>query len=186
MSLNGPMQRLGIGALLALLATSVPAVEVKLDTITAFAGTGDFKLRIDGRARFQFNPDTRVLTSSGTWTGEYVFGPDQITRFSHKVQDMVASADGRLSMKSYECVEGTFGATVIASYCGNYRFGPNLIDEGGAGDDVVVGPPKSLTGFTVTALTWDGKSLLLVLSSDDPRQAVFPESSLELKFSAVK
>jgi hypothetical protein len=161
-------------------------VEVNLDSVTATTSTGDVKLRVDGRAKFQFNPATSTLTSTGTWTGEYVFGPDQLTRFSHKVQDMSASMNGRFVMKSYECVEGTFGAIVVASNCGNYRFGPNGIDEGGGGDDVVVGPPKSLAEFTVTALTWDGKSLLLILSTDDPRQAVFPEASLELKFSAVK
>jgi hypothetical protein len=100
---------------------------------------------------------------------------------------MSASLDGRLSMRSYECVEGTFGVMVAANnYCGNYRFGPDGVDDGGMLDDEIVGPPKSLASFTVTALTWDGESLLLVLSSADPGQAVFPESSLQLRFSAVK
>lgn len=169
MLLNVPVKRLVVGALLALLATSVPAVEVTLDGVmaTATASAGQYKLRIDGRAKFEFDPETSTLTSAGTWTGEYVFGPSQLTRFSHKVEDMTASLDGRFSMRSYECVEGTFGAMVVASNCGNYRFGPNYLDDGGMADDVIVGSPKSLASFTVTAMTWDGESLLLILSSDD-------------------
>jgi len=104
------------------------------------------------------------------------------------VEDMTASVDGGLSMRSYECVEGTFGVMVAAiNYCGNYRFGPNGVDDGGMPDDVIVGPPKSLDSFTVTALNWDGDSLLLVLSKGGTGEdAVHSESGLELRFSAVK
>ncbi len=183
---NVPMKWLVAGPLLAMLATPVPAVEVTLDSVTAMAPSGETNLRIDGRAKFEFDPDTSTLTAAGTWIAEYVAGPGRMTRFSHKVEDMSASLDGRLSMKSYECVEGTYGAIVVANNCGNYRFGPNMLDDGGAVDDVFVGPRKSLASFAVTALTWDGESLLLIIGTDSAGEAVFPEYSLELRFSAVK
>ncbi|TFG83435.1 MAG: hypothetical protein E4H19_11605 [Chromatiales bacterium] len=183
---NVPMEWLVVGPLLAMLATTVPAVEVTLDSVAAIRPSGKDNLRIDGRAKFEFDPDTSTLAAAGSWTAEYVMGPSRLTRFSHKVENMSASLDGRLTMRSYECVEGTFGVLAI-SHCGNYRFGPNGVDDGGTLDDVIVGPPKSLASFTVTALTWDGDSLLVVLTKDPVREeAVFPESGFELKFSAVK
>ncbi len=183
---NALTKRFVLGAFLALMATSAPALEVTLDEVTS-EGTagGERALRIDGRAKFQFDPDTSTLTSTGTWTAEYMAGPSRLTRFSHKVEDMTVSPD-RFSMKSYECVEGTFATILVASNCGNYRFGQNALDDGGMADDEVVGSPKSLASFTVTSLTWDGESLLLILSSDNAGEQIFPESSLKLKFSAVK
>jgi len=175
------VKQLITGVLLTLLATGASAVEVVLESVTA----GGVNLRVDGRAKFDFDPDTSTLSAAGTWTAEYVVGRG-ISRLTHRVEDMRASMDGQLSMRSYECVEGTFGATLAANSCGNYRFGPNGIDDGGTFDDVVVGPPKSLASFAVTALTWDGESLLLALSAGtDIAEAVFPESVLELRFSAV-
>lgn len=177
-----------IGALLALLATPGHAVEVLLEEVKSVAGApaAEYKLRVDGRAKFDYDPGTDTLTSVGTWNGAYLYGPSQLTRFSHKVEDMGASVDGGLSMRSYECEEGTYGEFGKASTCGNYQFGANGLDDGGLVDDLVIGPRKSLAEYTVTALTWDGETLLLTIGSNDPSRSVFPEASFELRFTAVK
>jgi len=180
------VKQLLVGALLLQFATKVAAVEVKLESVTAMGPSGEVSLRVDGRARFDFDPDSTALTASGTWIGEYLVGPNRATRFSHKVEDMRASLKDGLSMRSYECVEGTFGENLAANNCGNYRFGPNGIDDGGMADDVIVGAPRSLASFIITTMTWDGETLLLVINPPVIGESVFPESALEMKFSASK
>lgn len=158
------------------------AVELVLDSVTATIGSGEVKLRLSSRASFSFDPGAGVLLSSGTWIAEYAL-PNQLTRMAHKVEDMRATADGKLSMKSYECVEGAFGAAFMnANICGNYRFGPNGIDEGGLPDDEVFGPPKSLASYLISDIDWDGESLGLTLAPNDPgKSEVFRENGLKLR-----
>jgi hypothetical protein len=182
---NLRVKQLLLGILLLQLATRVAAVEVALDSVTGMGPSGEVSLRLGGRATFDFNPGSTTLTSSGTWIGEYLVGPNRATRFSHKVEDMRASLKDGLSMRSYECVEGTFGQNLAANNCGNYRFGPNGVDDGGTADDVLVGAPRSLASFIITTMKWDGESLLLVINPPVIGESVFPESALEMKFSAV-
>ena len=172
------------GVLLALLATSAVAVELRLDSVVAQTGAGESRLRLDSKATATFDPGAGKLAMAGTWIATYVL-PNQQTRFSHKVEDFHASVDGRFSVRSCECVEGTWGAPNLgANICGNYRFGPNNIDDGGVADDVVVGPPKSLEAYKVSAFDWDGKSLLVTLSREGAAGAeLFREDSLTLTFS---
>ena len=174
-----------VAAVLVLLAPPVRAVELVLESVTALTDSGEVQLRLTDRARFDLDPVTATLVSSGTWLAEYVL-PNQVTRFAHKVEDLRVTADGPLTMRSYECVEGTFGATFLAANsCGNYRFGPNGIDEGGAADDEAGGPARSLTGYRVAAFDWDGKSLLLDLVNPDPGSAgLFRENRLRLRLVA--
>ena len=170
--------------LLALLATSAAAVELRLDSVTAKTGSGESRLRLDSKATATFDPGAGTLAMAGTWTATYVL-PNQLTRISHKVEDFHACVDGIFAVRSYECVEGTFGApTLAANICGNYRFGPNAIDDGGVADDVVVGPPMSLEPYSVSAFDWDGKSLVVTLSAAGLADAyLFHEDSLTLTFS---
>lgn len=168
---------------LALLAAPAGAVELTLALVTARVGTADVQLRLDSRASFDFDPDTRILRSSGTWIAEHSL-PNRQARFSHMVEDLSVDADGRLAVKSYECVEGTFGAPFLAAnLCGNYRFGPNGLDDGGVADDVVVAPPRSLAVYRLSSLEWNGDALVLTLSTDGGADAdIFGEQGLTLSF----
>jgi hypothetical protein len=153
-------------------------VELVLDTVTANQAGRELRLRVGGRASFDLDPEAGVLTAAGTWTATFQ-PPNQYPRFTHKVEDMRAGADGALSMRSYECVEGTFGAELLAqNVCGRYGFGTNMTDDGGAVDDESQGAPISLADWMVGAFDWDGRSLLVVLVARDPAT-----DSLELRFS---
>lgn len=177
-----------VAALVVLLALHGPparAAELVLESVTATAGPGDVRLRVSSRANFSFDPGAGVLVSSGAWVAEYAL-PNQLTRMAHKVEDLRASVDGQLAVKSYECVEGAFGAAFMsASFCGNYRFGPNGIDEGGLGDDEVLGPPRSLARYAISEFDWDGATLVLTLTADNPgAPEVFKEYALRLRLVA--
>jgi hypothetical protein len=157
-------------------------VELQLEKVTATTGTGVVELRLGGRATFSFDPGAGLLLAAGTWIAEYPL-PNRLTRIAHKVEDLRATADGKLAMKSYECVEGAFGAAFLnANICGNYRFGPNGIDEGGLEDDEVLGPPKSLARWGISDFGWDGQVLVLTLApGSETGSEIFPESALELR-----
>ncbi|MBL8200622.1 MAG: hypothetical protein JNK40_06590 [Chromatiales bacterium] len=179
--------RLAITALLvALPAAQATAVELALESVTATTGSGEVKLRLSSRATFDFDPALGVLVASGTWIAEYAL-PNQLTRIGHKVEDLRATADGQLAMKSYECVEGAFGAAFMqANICGNYRFGPNGIDEGGLADDEVLGPPRSLAGYGIGGFDWDGATLVLTLVADAAGESgIFPEPGFSLRLVAM-
>lgn len=173
-----------VAGLLALspVLTHAQAVELQLEKVTATTGTGPVELRLGGRASFSFDPGAGLLLASGTWIAEYPL-PNRLTRIAHKVEDMRATADGQLAMKSYECVEGAFGAAFLnANICGNYRFGRNGVDEGGLEDDEVLGPPKSLARWGISDFAWDGQVLLLTLApGSETGGEIFPESALELR-----
>jgi hypothetical protein len=178
--------------LLALLAMATAAtagtVTLKLDRVTQRTARGENPLRVDSRATFAFDPEAGTLQASGTFYAQSVVGgPQQLTRFTHQVEDLRVAADGTLTVKSYQCIEGTFGAMLAANLCGNYRFGPNFRDDGGYGDDVVVGPPRSLAPFRVTGRAWDGQELVLTLSADGLTDgSVFPEDGLTLSLTPVE
>ncbi|MDH5256145.1 MAG: hypothetical protein OEW72_09550 [Gammaproteobacteria bacterium] len=169
-------------ALLALLGAPAEAVELALEGVTAGTPAGEVQLRVTSRATFSFDPEAGTLVSAGTWVAEYLL-PNQATRFAHQVEDFSASAVGTFAVRSYQCVEGTFAARFLAaSLCGNYRFGPNGIDEGGVADDVVLGPPRSLGGYRLSKFDWDGAVLVVDLSADTAGGSeLFPESGLRLR-----
>lgn len=159
-------------ALLSVLCVArAGAVDLTLDSVTATGPGGEVRLRVDSRATFDFDPATGTLRSAGTWIAEYTL-PNRLTRFAHKVEDLRATADGQLTVRSYECVEGAFGAAFLAaSLCGNYRFGQNGLDDGGLPDDEVVAPPRSFDRYRVSSLEWDGAELRLVLGAAGPAEA---------------
>lgn len=161
---------------------SAQAVELLLEKVTATTSSGEVDLRLSNRATFSFDPGAGVLLASGTWIAEYAL-PNRLTRMAHKVEDMRANADGKLTMKSYECVEGAFGAAFMnANTCGNYRFGANGIDEGGLADDEVLGPPKSLIRWGISDFDWDGDVLVLILApASTEGNEIFSESALRLR-----
>lgn len=138
----------------------------------------EWKLWVTGRATFDFDAEKGVLTTSGIWLATYGL-PDQPHRYAHKVEDMVVTADGDFRMRSYECVEGFFGAQVMSrNLCGNYSFGANGTDDGGFADDVVNGPPVSLADHRVESFDWNGDALVVVLAGGGEQ-----ENRLTLTFS---
>ena len=173
----------GLIPALLLAAAPVRAVELVLEAVTATTGNGETRLKVDSRARFDFDPGAGVLAGAGSFVAEYTL-PNQLGRFTHKVEDLRAAVDGTVAMKSYECVEGVFGTQFLnANVCGNYRFGPNGLDEGGIGDDEVVGPPRSLAGWTAGGFDWDGAVLEFTLvPGAGGGNSLFNESALKLRF----
>lgn len=176
-----------IAILLLLVSFTGNALELTLDRVIVNTNRGEAELNVNSRATFDYDPGSGALMSSGTWVAEDRMGPDRLYRFGHKVEDFAIDADGKHTARSYECVEGTFGPIMIANICGNYRFGPNMRDDGGLVDDIVVGPPKSLDQLQVSLSAWDGATLTVILSPTDlGRTEVYPELSLTLIFSAVE
>jgi hypothetical protein len=178
-------------AILILLLLTAPcgagALEVVLDTVAANTSRGVIRFRLDNKAVFDFDADTEILTSSGTWIAQNIIGPNAYVRYSHKLENFSASAEGWHTVKSYECVEGTFGAALLqANICGNYRFGPNRMDDGGLVDDIAVGSPKSLNHYVVSLFNWDGSNLEIILSPKNLEQReIYTELSIQLSFSVV-
>jgi hypothetical protein len=160
------------------------AIELALESVDGEGWRGPFTLSLDVDAVFEYDVETGSLTSAGTWVGQLNVGPYGRFRFAHKFENLGVDADGIISMRSYECVEGTLGSSMLlVNICGNYRYGPNLLDDGGLVDDEPVGPPKSIDDYVTDSLDWDGANLVLVLSKTNPDiKEVFPEYGLTLKF----
>jgi hypothetical protein len=163
----------------------VHAIELALENVAGEGRRGPFTLSLDVDAVFEYDVETGSLTSAGTWVGQLDVGPYGYYRFAHKFENFGVDADGIISVRSYECVEGTFGGGMLSvNICGNYRYGPNFLDDGGLVDDETVGPPKSIYDYVIDSLDWDGTNLVLVLSKTNPDiTEVFPEYGLTLKFA---
>lgn len=180
------MNRMTLGALLLSISIAAEAVDVTLDDVVAESRRGQVRFKLDSNASFDFDPDAKELTSSGTWIAQSWVGPNELTRFSHKVEDFRVDPENGHAFRSYECVEGTLGTLTLTNLCGNYRFGPNMTDDGGLVDDVVAGPRKSLDDYELSQLDWDGSTLVVTLSRSDVANAEpYPEYSLTLRFSAA-
>jgi hypothetical protein len=154
-----------------LLGASTPAmagqVQLRIINVTEPEGGRDTALRVDSHASFFLNSEAGTLKSSGFWIAQRVIGAERRTRYTHTFEDLEAAADGYFSVRSYQCDEGLFGAEFLATnICGNYRFGANELDEGGYGDDVILGPPRSLKGYRVEDFDWDGQRLALTIGPD--------------------
>ena len=183
---------LRIGLLAVLLAT--PLVAVTADRIslrlTGASETdvrGEGNLRVESRIQFEFSEDGGpALESRGSWTAERSAGPRGLSRYTYKIEDLQVNADGAVSVRSFECVEGTLGGEALAAnLCGGYRFGPNMIDDGGYGDDVSVAAHRSLEGFVATLFSWDGSELTVVIEPAGSIAATLnPIKKLTLKFES--
>ncbi len=161
-----------------------PAViPLSLHGVTEFSARREIRLQVESRVRFELDTIAQTVTSSGSWTAQYVMGPMRLVRHTHRLEDFSASADGWFSVRSYECIDGTMGATMLgANVCGNYRFGPNGLDDGGYGDDVRLGPPKSLDGYRLESFEWNGTMLVITLATATTTAEEKPASRLVLDF----
>ena len=76
------------------------------------------------------------------------------------------------SASSFDCVDGSFSNAVFASFCGNYNFGANYVNEstnsygpGTAfsktvlGDDVDLGQQQNITAYDGATSTVSGSTL---------------------------
>lgn len=159
------------------------ATELRLDSVIARTERGEVELVLDSKTVFTLDAEAGTLASTGAWAAQLALGPSRLIRYSHKVEGLTASADGELTVRSYECVEGTLGATVGLNFCGSYQFGGNALDDGGYGDDVRIGEPISLQNYHVSRFDWNGERLVLIVGPDDPAQPDGqPEKGLELTF----
>ena len=177
------MKRIFFNLLVLIAPCTGVALEVDLESVTGKKSRGEIRFSLDNKAIFDFDPDTNTLTSKGTWIALNKTGPNELYRYSHKVENFIVSAENGFSAKSYECVEGTFGAMILRNYCGNYNFGSNMTDDGGFVDDKSSGLPISLYYFEVSLFEWDSEKLVVILSPKDPdRTEAYPELSLTLTF----
>lgn len=89
----------------------------------------------NGLATWDWNSGTQVLTSTGLfWASSFIgSNPSQSTVISDKVTDLVidiaSPGVGTANAATYECVEGTFLATVFANGCKNTHLGVNLVEN---------------------------------------------------------
>jgi hypothetical protein len=79
--------------------------------------------------------------------------------FTHEWSGLTLDGVGGQSASAYQCIEGTFGANVGASLCGNYNWGTNFVNESSTnynvvpgtrtlgGDDVAVGPMQQMSDY---------------------------------------
>jgi hypothetical protein len=183
----GGLKKAIVILMLATPLSPAQAIELTLDRVFGESSAGQFELVLDVDAVFEFDPDTRSLTSAGTWVGQVDVGALGYFRFAHKFENFGVDSNGVILTRSYECVEGTFGtAILLENICGNYRFGPNHADDGGLVDDESVSRPKSLDDYILSSMTWDGQELVLILSKDTPDQReIFTEYGLTLTFLAM-
>jgi len=87
------------------------------------------------------------LSANGDFTAAYEATPLPSGHlFDHDWSGMSIDNLGNVG-GSFSCVEGGFGNLVGANLCGNYSYGINALDEGGAGDDIVSGPAQSIADF---------------------------------------
>jgi hypothetical protein len=87
------------------------------------------------------------LSANGAFTAAFDLSPlPNNELFNHDWSGMTISDTGAVG-GSFTCVEGTFGSAVAANLCGNYNWGDNFVDEGGAGDDASIGPAQSIADF---------------------------------------
>ncbi|MEQ1803061.1 MAG: thrombospondin type 3 repeat-containing protein [Gammaproteobacteria bacterium] len=88
-----------------------------------------------GAPTWDWNTGTQTLTSTGLfWAASFIgSNPSQSTVISDKVTNLViavtAPGVGTVNAGTYECVEGTFLATVFANGCKNTHLGVNLADN---------------------------------------------------------
>lgn len=170
-----------------ILAVSAEPIALRLDAVTESDSRGYTSLRIESRARFLLEAVARTIRSNGAWTAQRTIGPQQLARYTHKFEDFSIEKDGRVRFRSYECVEGTFGAELLAAnVCRNYQFGPNGRDEGGYGDDVLGGSPMDFRGYAAESVDWDGEKLVVRIVPDRSGPAPVTATSIELVLTFIR
>lgn len=185
--MNAGVKSILAGLLMCVAVNPAYAVTLTLDAVTGTSKRGsEIGFAVESRAIFDYDPETEQLTSSGTWIAQNRTGPNLLIRYNHKVENFSASLADGITAKSYECVEGTFGAAIFQNYCGNYSFGKNQTDDGGLIDDRRLGPRLSLYLYEPAQIDWNGTTLIVVLVplSTKPT-AGLPELGLTLEFSVA-
>lgn len=125
-----------------------------------------------------YNEANDDLSCEGTLHTRTQVNPTSLGRiFDRFVTDLeIAGAAG--SASAYECVDGGFRLAVGASFCGNYVFGDNGLDESAlsygpgtavvrtmGGDDVAQGDPQSVGDYDLGLVQFTGTGGYLVYES---------------------
>ncbi|MGI9342510.1 MAG: VPLPA-CTERM sorting domain-containing protein [Gammaproteobacteria bacterium] len=171
-----------LGIALLAVFSSANAVQVLLVKHEFTAASGFVNIKItDGSGLLApsnavWDWDGTSLTSTGTYNAAlyYANNPAASSVAGDSIVDLsIDTAAATASATSFICYEGTFLATVGASGCGNYSFGPNFIDESTTtwgpgtsvsqtigGDDMSGGPVGSIADydFGLTGVTGTGMS----------------------------
>ncbi len=129
---------------------------------------------------FDIDMETRAVAAQQIILAPFSVGRLGYSRFTLKVDGLRVNSDGEWFYKSIECQEGTLGSLMNVSFCGNYRFGKNNVDDGGMGDDVRVSAPLSFHDFSVTYNARQDDHWWLTLTADSPdTAALFPVYALQ-------
>ncbi len=90
------------------------------------------------------------FVGNGVFEVRYAISPSFPSHhlFTHQFDQLqITAATGDASAAVFQCIEGLFGTAVGANLCNNYNYGDNYTDEGGTGDDVILGPPQSVNDY---------------------------------------
>lgn len=140
-----------VGIAVAIGVTSAPASAAtwNLNSLTNASAQGTTSFILSGDTTFTSDAGGN-MTGNGTFSALAQITPTT-QLFTHDFTGMTISNTGDpgapVGASAFDCVEGNFGAIVGASLCGNYSFGDDGIDDGGAGDDVVLGAPQSIDDY---------------------------------------
>jgi len=109
-------------------------------------------------ASWTLDTETGIVTGYGSYIAQYQISPFT-TLFAHDVLDLSIGGFAPASAIEFTCIEGSLGAMVGGTLCGNYNWGSDLINDSSldyfgteveriiGGDDVAFGPPQSLAYY---------------------------------------
>jgi len=122
---------------------------------------------VGGSATWTYDDVTQTISSSGTVTHAFSFGPNLI--YSHSLTDLSITGPGVASASAYTCTNGPFAAAgLFRQLCAGYNFGGNQINESTVdpsgtlitflgGDDFLQGAPQTLANnFDMDVKTLSG------------------------------
>lgn len=145
----------------AAMAASIPANLVSV-TLMGTRGPSTLIAGAGNNAVWQLDTGSGVASMvSGTYSYFGQFGPlPGGLLFTHDMTGGTIGGGAAASATTWSCIEGNKGSTsFFAHLCGNYSFGANFLNDsvytptgtGGivtiGGDDVVAGPPQSLSDY---------------------------------------
>lgn len=168
----------GTSAAIDVVENKAEAVQVKvlLTGATAVSPNGSSILNISGStATWSWETTTGVVSGTGLYRDQSQINPSLPGQISTRdIIDLSMGGSLPASATSFVCIEGSFGATVGGSICGNYNFGANFIDESSTiwgpgtafsktigGDDVDLGPQQNISWFDGLETTLTGSTLVL-------------------------
>jgi len=152
-------------------------ISVKLDEVSGGDDHGETPATLTGTLTGVYEEGSGIVTMD-VGTSSFLFKslsqPDE-TLFTD-VHTRWTTGQGSYSAAGYSCIEGTFDAP--ASFCGDYYFGFNQIDESSfdysetpgsrtiGGDDIATGPLREgFLYYNASVASFDGLTLIMQTAS---------------------